>query len=238
MSLTYATYTTTLANLAAYSESDADFVQILPSVIDYAEDRIYRELNLLSTVVRDTSGTVTANSRNFTLPSSLGRFIVVYQINVVTPVGSTVTTGTRNAVTPASRDVIDMLWPSETAASATTVPELFGMITDQTVIFGPPPGAAFAVEVVGTIKPDPLSASNTTTYLTLQLPDLFLAASMVFLSGYMRNYGAQAQEPGMSQSWETQYQTLKASVALQDAQQKFASASWASKAPAPLARAQ
>lgn len=37
MSYTYATYTTTLANLLAESETDANFVQILPSIIDYAE---------------------------------------------------------------------------------------------------------------------------------------------------------------------------------------------------------
>lgn len=238
MSLTYSQYVTTLANLTAYSESDGDFVQILPSVIAYAENRIYRELNLLATVVRDSSANVTANSRLFTLPSSIGRFVVVYNINIITPSGSSASTGTRNPVTPSSRDVVDMLWPSDTAASEATVPSIFGMITDQTLIFGPPPGAAFNVEVVGTVDPAQLSASNPTTYLSLYLSDLFLAASMVFMSGYMRNFGAQADDPKMGASWEAQYQQLVASAGLQDAQQEFASAAWTSKPPMPITKAQ
>lgn len=236
MSLTFATYTTTIANLAVYSETDPDFVQIMPSVINYAEDRIYRELNLLSTVVRDTTASTTANSRSFQLPTSLGTFQTIDGINVVTPVSSTIAAGgTRNPVTPADRQVVDQFWPSETAPSSTSVPSIFGMVTDQTLVFGPAPGAAFQVEVIGNINPAPLSATNTTTYLTTYLPDLFVAASMVFMSGFMRNFGSQSDDPKMAQSWEQQYTALFASADLIDARQKFAGAGWTSKQPEPFA---
>jgi hypothetical protein len=53
-----------------------------------------------------------------------------------------------------------------------------------------------------------------------------MAASMVFGSGYMRNFGAQADNPQMSQSWETQYQLLKQSANAEAARQKFAGWDW------------
>src|SRR5690606_24849957 len=82
MSLTYATYNTTLANTIPISESDTDFVAILPRAIEYAEQRIYRELDLLNTVVR-TNKTLTSNTRDFALPTDDGRFVVVESINAI-----------------------------------------------------------------------------------------------------------------------------------------------------------
>jgi hypothetical protein len=220
MSLTYATYQTALAALMVTTPTEAGFTTILPTIIDYAEQRIYRDLGLLATVVRQ-SGTLTANSRDFTLPSGAGRFVAISGINVYTPVA---TTAIRHPLTAATRDVVDTCWPSETAASAATVPALFAMLTDQAVILGPPPGAGFTAEVIGTIRPTPLSASNTTTFLASFLPDLFLAASMVFAAGYQKNFGGQSDDPRMSQSWETQYQTLKASADTEETRKKFAAA--------------
>lgn len=232
MALTYSTYVTTIANMLVMDAADADFLQILPSGIDYAEQRMYRELDLLATVVRDSSSNVSANSRNFTLPQAQGRFVDVNGINIYTPVG---TTTTRNQLTPVSRDVLDMIWPSDTAAAVTTVPQMFAMISDQTVIFGPPPGAAFTAEVIGTIRPTPLSSGNPTTYLVLYLPDIFVAATMVFMAGWQKNFGAQADDVRSAQSWETQYKELFASANIEEMRRKFASQGWTSEQPAPLA---
>lgn len=235
MSLIYSTYVATMANLMVTSSTNTQFVQILPSIIDYAEQRIYRETDLLNTVVRDSSANVTANNRNFTLPSASGRFVVTNGINVISPVGFTVANGTRNQLQPVSRDYIDGTWTSNTAASATTVPECYAMIDDQTIIFGPPPGASFNVEVVGTIRPTPLSSSNTSTYLTNYLPDLFVAASMVFASGYQRNFGAQSDDARSAASWEDQYQKLFQSENMEEVRKKYMSVGWTSLSPSPTA---
>ena len=53
--LTYASFTTELALLAVVSPTDTNFVGNLPSAINYAELRIYRDLDLLSTVMAVTS---------------------------------------------------------------------------------------------------------------------------------------------------------------------------------------
>ncbi len=229
MALTYATYVTTIANLMAVDETDPNYVQILPSMIDYAEQRMYRELDLLSTTVRDRTASMTANDRNFTLPSGSGRFVVLDGINVLS-------SGVRVAqLEPVSLEFLDAAWPSETATAASALPQYFAMVTDQTISVGPAPGSAWGVEVIGEIRPAPLSASNTTTYLTNYLPDIFVAASMIFASGYMKNFGAQADDPKMSASWEAQYQALKASADLEEHRKRWASVSWTSKQPSPVA---
>lgn len=233
MSLTYSQWLAEIANLTAIDPADTDFVANLPSCIDYAEQRLYRELDLLNTVVRDASSTLTVGTRSFTLPQSLGRFVVTNGINVITP--STQTTpdsGTRNPMVPVSRDMLDVVWPGTTGAS---LPVEYAMITDQQIIVGPAPDAAYTVEIVGTIRPTPLSATNTTSYLTLYLPDLFVAASMIFMSGFMRNFGSQADNPQMAQSWETQYLKLFASANIEEQRKRYASSAWGSLSPTPIA---
>ena len=232
MALTYSQWVAELANLCVIDASDTNFVANLPSTIDDAEQRIYRDLDLLSTVVRDT-GTLSSGVRTFALPSNLGRFVVTNGFNVITPVIATnPDSGTRNQLVPCSRDVLDVLWPSATGAS---VPALYAMITDQVIIVGPAPDAAYTIECIGTIRPTPLSASNTTTVLTLYLPDLFLSASMVYMSAYMRNFGAQADDPKMATSWESHYQTELASANVEEARKKYSSGQWGSLQPTPIA---
>lgn len=232
MSYTYATYSAALAELMVTDVADANFVAILPSIIDYAEQRIYRELDLLSTVTRDT-GLLTIGTRTFTLPSNLGRFVVTNGINVITPSTTTVPdNGTRNPMAPVSRDVLDAFWPSTTGAA---VPSQYAMITDQQIIVGPAPLAAYTVEVIGTIRPNPLSVSNMTTYLTLYLPDLFLLASMIFAAGFQKNWGAQADDPKMAVAYESQYQTAKTSANVEEQRKRYAAGAWGSLSPTPIA---
>lgn len=232
MPYSYSTYTAALAEMLVTQTTAPDFVAILPSVIDYAEQRIYRELDLLSTTVRDSSAVLTANSRNFTLPSGQGRFVTTQGFNVFTPVG---TTTTRNQLAPSTRDEIDALWPRETATSIAVVPDSFAMITDQTIIVGPPPGSAFKIEVIGTIRPAPLSVSNPNTFLTDYLPDLFMSASMVFGAGYQKNFGSQSDDPKMAASWESQYQSQKSSAMIEELRKKWQSVAWSSQSPSPIA---
>lgn len=231
MSYDYTTYSQALAELMVTETAQANFVAILPSIIDYAEQRIYRELDLLSTVVRDSSGVLSTNNRNFTLPTSVGTFIVVLGANVITPAGTAPDSGTRNPLVPVSRDYLDYAWPSVTGAS---MPTSYAMITQSAIIVGPWPDAGYVIEVVGTQRPTPLSASNTTTFLTVNLPDLFMAASMVFSSGYQKNFGAQADDPKMGASWENQYQLLKASANVEEFRKKLQATGWSSQMPSPL----
>jgi hypothetical protein len=205
MSLTYAQYKAALETLAVEQASDTNWTTILPQVIEYAEARCYRDLDLIGLVRQNTSSGLTADDRDFSLPTpSGGTWDVVSEINVII-------SGSRTPLTKISLAAMNMLWPQESAPTTTSVPVYYAHVTDTTIVVGPPLGSAAGtatVEVVGTITPDALSASNTTTYLSTNYPDLILAASMIFISGYQRNFGAQADNPQQAQSWTAQYMTL------------------------------
>ena len=226
MSMTYATYVAQVANIMAVDSTTPQFQTMLPGMIDYAEQRIYRELDLLNTVVRDSSTALTPGSRNFTLPTTAnGKFITVQGINLVTPAGTQADSGTRNAVQPTTRDYLDTVWNSSTGA---TLPTLFAMIDQFNIVVGPWPDLAYVVEVIGTIRPNPLSITNANTFLTQYLPDLFLAASMIFATGYQRDFGSQADNPAQAVSWESQYEKLFASANGEELRKKFAGPGWTS----------
>lgn len=216
MSYTYATFVTALASEMGVSESDADFVVWLPSVIDHAEQRIYRELDLLAALFT-TSGTLTANTRSFTLPTTNGHVLEVSSINIID------TSSVRHRATPATRDAVETLWPSETAAAASTIPEMFARVSDTAVLFGPPPGSNWSCEVIHTARPANLSAGNTTTWIGNYLPDLFFAAAMVTVAGWEKNFSAMADDPAAAVSWEAHYQRLKASALTEEMRKKYAS---------------
>lgn len=230
MALTYNTFTTSLANLLVVPIDDPGYVQALPNIIDDLEQRIYRELDLLATTITNASLTLTANNRAFTLPTG---YVTIDTINVITPVGTAnPDLGTRNPLLPATKEMLDMLYPSSAGAG---VPQYMGMVTQSSIVVGPWPDAGYQVEVVGTQRPAPMSAANQTTFLTANLPDLVIAAGMVFGCGYQQNFSAQGDNPQSAVSWETHYQTLVKSAIIEEARKKFTAEGWSSEQPAPLA---
>lgn len=226
MSYTYAQWVTALANETVETESRAEFQAILPSCIDYAEQRLYRELDLLSTVTIDESGTITAGARYYSLPTGGGRFVVTNSITILSA-GSVI-----NPMVPVSLDYMNFVWPSNAGAG---IPTCYAMVTDQTFVVGPSPDQAYGFRVIGTVRPTPLSVSNVTTYLTLYLPDLWFATTMVFMAGWQQNFGSQADNPQMAQSWETQRGLLLASANLEEQRKRYASNAWGSLSPTPAA---
>lgn len=226
--MNYTDYVATVANLLVVPTTDANFVQILPSIINDAEQRIYRELDLLDTIVRDTSGTLTANSRNFTFPQHV---VVSESLNVFSPAG---TQTTRNQLVPVAREWLDAVWGNEVSTTTPSIPQYYAMITDQTIIVGPPPDATYTMEVVATIRPTPISAANPTTYLSLYLPDLFVAESIVFGYGYLKDFGAATDDPRAAITWESHYKSLWESANTEENRKKYAAQGWTSKQPSNI----
>ena len=228
MSYTYSSLIAALQIEAVQLPTDANWTGIIPTVIDDSEQRCYRDLDLVSCIVKDTSGTLTIDSRNFVLPQSLGYFMTVKGMNVVI-------SGTRQQLRPVSIHFMDATWPSDTSVAGTT-PQYFAYLSDQNYVIGPSPAAAYSMEVFGTIRPTPLSASNTTTYLTNYLSDLFFAGCMCSIAGYMRDYGSQADDPKLAQSWENQYAQRLNSANREETRRKFQSGDWTSETrPNPVA---
>src|SRR5271156_2781286 len=141
MSLTYTQYVTDLANLLVVPQTDPNFQTVLPNILDDAELRIQRDLDLLDDTVRDSTGTFTVGSRTFALPTDVGTYIGIDQLNVITPFGTTsADSGTRNPVVKCSRDLLDALYPN---SSVTGVAKYFAPITQDTFIVGPFPDQAY-----------------------------------------------------------------------------------------------
>jgi hypothetical protein len=233
MSYTYNSWVTQLLNTVAAVSSDPNWQTEIPGIIDYAEQRIYRELDLLVTRVTDQTATLTGNQRTFVLPTGIGTFIVVEEVNVISPSSADFNTGTRTPLVPVSKQFIDWAWPAA-ISGANAVPEWYAMLDGVNVLVGPPPDANYPIEIVGTQRPIPLSSANQTTFLTTIYPDLWFACSMVKASGFMRNFGSQADNPAMAVSWEAQYKTLFQSADAEEARRTFRSMAWTSEQQKPV----
>ncbi len=233
MAMNYTSYITSIANLMPIeSTTQANFVIMAPNMIDDAEQRLYRELDLLNTIQRDSSSAFVTGTRTFNLPSSLSTFFVVDSMYAITPAGTTnPDQGTRNFLTPVSRTFLDVLYPSSNGSS---VPQYFAPTTQTSFIVGPWPDQAYQAEVVGTFRPAAISTTNATTLLSVFFPDLLIAASMVFVSGYMKNYGASVDDPQQGVTWESHYNALLRSAQVEESRKKFTAEGWSSKQPSQI----
>ncbi len=236
MSLTWSQFTTQLANFLVIPVSDPNFVIALPSIIDDAEQLTYRDLDLINTVFRDSSVALTASNRNFAEaanPNGNGPFLVTQQLNVITPFGTTnPDLGTRNPLLPVAKEVLDVLYPSSTGSG---VPVYFAPINQNNFIVGPWPDQGYTVEVVGTQRPAPLSVSNTTTLLSVYFPDVFLNAALIMGAGFLKNFGAAADDPQSGVTWQSKYDKSLKSANIEEMRKKYQSEAWSSSSPTPLA---
>ncbi len=224
-------YIQQIAELAVVDQTDANFVAILPAMISYAENRMYRDLDFLFTSTAITGYSVPAGSRQITIPD--GTLVVSEQINIITPAGqSNPEAGTRTALLPTTKEYLDAVWGS---SSTTGVPQYFVPFNDNLFLVGPFADQNYYVEIVGTYRPASLSSTNPTTFISLYLPDVFIMASLIYISAYQRNWGRQSDDPQMAQSYEQQYQMLLKGAAVEEARKKFTAAAWSSQSPAPIA---
>lgn len=236
MSLTYNSVTASVANFLVIPITDANFVAAIPNIIDDAEQRSYRDLDLQNTIFRDSSVALVAGNRNFTEAANVGGngpFLITQEMNVITPGGTTnPDLGTRNPLLPSTKEILDFLYPSSAGSG---VPQYFAPINQNSFIVGPWPDAAYTIEVVGTQRPTPLSASNQTTLLSTYFPDIFLAACLAMGYGYMKDYGAATDDPQSGMSWEKKYQMQLKSAIAEEARKKFQAQGWSGMSTGPEA---
>ena len=229
-------YITQVATMAVVAETDPAFLTILPQMIVYAELRMYRDLDFLFTSGSTTAYSLTTGSRILNVNADTfpyGTLVVPEQINVL--VGSTdPDLAQRVPLLPTTKEFLDAVYGSGAVANR-GVPQYWVPFDDYTFLVGPYPDSGYTVEIVGTYRPASLSATNPTTFISLNLPDIMIMASMVYISAYQRNFGRMNDEPQMAMSYESQYQTLLKGAASEEARKKFEAAAWSSQSPSPLA---
>lgn len=234
--LDYAGFKKQIATMAVVAEDDPAFLTILPQAITYAENRIYRDLDFLFTSISNTGFRLREGERTLTIPADT--FVVPEQMNLIVPMDVLrQDAGARIPLLEVTREFLDGFCSNPNVSN---VPQYFAVIGnprgDITYMVGPFPDANYQVELVGTIRPESLSEDNDTTYISLYLPDLMVMASMVYVAGYQRNYGAtQANDPQQPVSYESQYMTLLRGAMSEEFRKKAEAAAWSTKTNAMIA---
>lgn len=228
-------YVNQIATLAVVDPTDTNYQTILPQMITYAENRIYRDLDFLFTSVSNTSYSLSSGVRSLSVPSSV--FVVPQQVNVITPAGAVVdTTGTRKPLTRVTREYLDSVYGTPSYTGTPYVYAISGAAdTSFTFLVGPYPDSTYNVEITGTFRPVSMSASTPTTFISLYLPDIFIMASMIYISAYQRNFGRANDDPQMAITYESQYKSLLAGCVTEEYRKKFEASAWSSKSPSPVA---
>jgi hypothetical protein len=140
----------------------------------------------------------------------------------------------RSPLLPTTKEFLDAVYSSSSVANR-GLPQYWVPFDDYTFLVGPYPDQSYPVEIVGTYRPASLSATNLTTFISLNLPDIMIMASMVYISAYQRNFGRMNDDPQMAISYESQYQALLKGAMVEEARKKFEAAGWSSQSPSPLA---
>lgn len=239
--LTYNGYINQIATMAVVNTTtvngvvqgvDAAFNAIIPQMLNYAELRIQRDLDLLPSVV--SRSYAIAQSSNI-LPISVDDFVTVQTVQI--------TQSSLPAVTllPVSKEYVQMVYSDPTTKGT---PVCFAMTGGDSatggsvynnIVFGPYADQAYPVTIYGTIRTPTLysfattaQANTSTTFISTYLPDLLIMASLVYISAFQRNFGRMSDDPAMAQSYEGQYQSLKNAAAIEEYRKKFQGSAWSS----------
>jgi hypothetical protein len=242
--LTYNGYVTQIADLAVLQTTtvggivtpvDTDLVNLLPQMIGYAELRIQRDLDLEQSINNSTSYTLTAGTNTLTV--DVNSFITVQDIGYVS--------GTQtNQILPTSKHFIQATYPDSAVQGPPVYYAPYGGdatttgATSQIWLFGPTPDSNYPLSINGTVRMISLNsfsgnstdASTKYTFISAYLPDLLLMASMIYLSGFQRNFGRQADDPAMAVSYEQQYNALLKGAMTEEARRKLWASAWTSLA--------
>ena len=255
--LSYNLYVTQIATMAVLQQtlvttgtypnslvtsSDPNFQAIIPQMLNYAELRIQRELDFLSTQ-NAQNFFLAANNNSLSIPTSA--FVTIQTVAILD------SSNNLNALTPVTIEFIRNVYGSAANAS---IPQYFAVYggdlatggqANQNIVFGPwADNNNYTVTITGTTRQPTLNnyatstdnaADTSYTFISQNLPDLLLMASMIYISAYQRNFGRQSDDPQMAQSYENQYTALLKGAMVEEARKKFQGSAWTAYSTSPVA---
>lgn len=229
--LTYDSYVSQMATMAVVSPTDPAFLEILPQMLNYAELRIQRDLDLLGS---QTTFTYLFPTGSNTINLDVDDLYTVQTVNVVV-------NGVPTPMLPATKEFLQNVYADPTY---TGVPKYFAMYGGDYgsggdvynyILVGPYPDVQYTVNLTGTIRVPSLykfagtgTSNSSTTLISTYYPDLLIMASMIYISAYQRNFGRMSDDPAMAQSYEGQYQALVRNAMTDENRKKFAASAWSS----------
>jgi hypothetical protein len=217
-----------------WSFNDAPLQGLLPSMLNAAELRINRDLDLLASQGSNIYP-LTAGTGVLKIP--VNDFVTVQTIELLQLSGTTPVNA--SPLVPCSKEFIQNVYGGLASSNA---PRYYAMIGDQfgseedtytNVLLGPVPNYGYSVRVTGTSYAPSLYTNATQgpadtafTYISAYYPDLLILASMIYLSGFQRNWSAQADDPRMSVSYQSQYDAVLPSAIATENRRKAQGSGW------------
>ena len=197
------TYAELLQKIRDYTEVDSNVLTdtILNGMIENVEFKILRDVDSDNNRRYATANLITSD-RFINRPAGL---LVVRSAQIVDSNGSS---------EPDNREFLqfrDTSFMSEfNPTGATGVPKYYSMWDEEKIVVAPTPDATYEIQLNYILKDPGLSATNTTTYLSLNFPDGLLYACLAeaygFLKGpvdmlqlYDKKYGEAAQRFSIEQ---------------------------------------
>lgn len=228
---TYTSYKQAVVTQIPSIVDDPNFLIMLPDAIDYGELSIYRDVDFLSLHGFIDLGSTTEGQTVVDVGSGVVVLEELYYGDNSAPVTPLSQPAIRAIFTGASNGPPQFFAIIGAAAGGSWTPGL-------QVLLGPAPDQAYVMTGYGTQRQATLSGTNQTTFISTQLPDLFWAATMIFWSGYNRNFGAQADDPRQALSWRAEYDRLLVGARSEEVRKKFLAEFGAAKLPAVAAHPQ
>ena len=241
--LTYNGYVTQIATLAVLQTTtssgvvvgvDQTFNDLIPQMLNYAELRIQRDLDLLPSQTSNNY-VISLNSNQVQIP--VDDFVTIQTISLISGTAKT-------PLLPTTKEWLQNIYND---SSYTGAPQYFAMYggdaasggnTFNNIVFGPYADNNYSLLVTGTIRlptlykfATTLNAATATTFISTYLPDLLIQASMIYISQFQRNFGPAANDPQMGPTYELQYQNLLKSAFVEEARKKFQASAWSSASP-------
>ena len=188
------TFAELLQKVRDYTEVDSNVLtdSILDSMIRDAELRIFREVD--ADYAREyATANLNINSPYLQLPNATSTSGLTSTRRAIIVRSFLVYDSTQSPTTKGYLDKRDTSFIFEyNSTGATGVPKYYANWKETTLIMAPTPNAQYQVQLSYIYTPDHLSATNTTTYLSDNVPDLLFYATMMqayeFLKGPMDMY--------------------------------------------------
>lgn len=227
---------TTSLNAGVYQFDDAPLQTIVPQMLNYAELRIQRDLDMLS---GQTSNTYTLTQGVNVFPLPVDDFLTVQTLEIVQMSGGVVVNSC--PLIPVSKEFIQNcyggLFSADTPKYFALYGDNFGDEQDSftNILLGPVPNYAYTLRVTGTACAPSLyknasagTADTTYTYISAYYPDLLIMASMIYISAFQRNFSATSDDQAMPMSYEKQYQALRLGAMPLENRRKQMGSGWSS----------
>lgn len=175
------TYDELVTNIRNYTEVDANVFSnsVINTFILMTENRILRDIDL-DVFKLEVQGTITANNKFLTAPTD----ILTHRYLILNTPNDQVFLGFRDT------SFMKEFWSDGTSVG---VPKYYSVWDQNTFYLAPTPNQSYSVELGYIYKPQQLSSTNTTTWVSVNAPEALLYGCLVQAYSYTKGPGDMIQ---------------------------------------------